>query len=119
MSDVKKPIEDREKTPQRGRLLGTVRKLLLAGVGAMALAQDEAQEFIDRLVERGEIAEGDGKQLMRDLKSRRKRQTKRVEDELDQRVAEVLDRMNIPTKSEIQTLSDKLAELGEKVDKLK
>ena len=119
MAEAKKAIEDGETSGPRSPLLNTVRKLMLAGVGAVALAQDEAQELIDRLVERGEIAEGDGKQLMRDLKSRRKRQTKRVEEELDQRVAEVLDRMNIPTKAEIQSLSDKIAELSDKVDKLK
>jgi hypothetical protein len=39
------------------------RKVLLAGVGAAVLAQDEISDFVDRLVERGEIAEQDARNL--------------------------------------------------------
>ena len=119
MAKAKKPVEDKVEGFEGGPLLGSLRKVLLAGIGAVALAQDEAQDLVDRLVERGEIAEADGKKLMGDLRARRKRKTRSVEEELDHRVAEVLDRMNIPTKAEIQALSDKIAELSQKVDKLK
>jgi poly(hydroxyalkanoate) granule-associated protein len=43
------------------------RKVLLAGMGALALTQEEAEKFVGKLVERGEIAEQDGKKLVRDM----------------------------------------------------
>ena len=52
---------------ERSSLLEMSRKVLLAGVGAVALAQDEIEEFVNKLVERGEIAEKDGRKLIRDL----------------------------------------------------
>ncbi len=96
-----------------------VHKVLLAGIGAVALAQEEIEEFVARLVERGEIAEADGRKMMKDVLEHRKKQVKKAEDVLDKRVEEVLGQMNIPTKDEIAALGAKIAALTEKVDELK
>jgi poly(hydroxyalkanoate) granule-associated protein len=104
---------------ERSPLLDAARKVLLASVGAMALAQDEVEDFVNRLVERGEIAEKDGKKLVRDLMERRKKETQKAEKELDKRVEELLHRMNVPTKADIEALSAKIAALANKVDELK
>jgi poly(hydroxyalkanoate) granule-associated protein len=100
-----------------------VHKILLAGIGAMALAQDEVEEFVGRLVERGELAEADGKKLVKDVMERRKGQmkdeVKKVEDGFDKRVEAILARMNIPTKDEIAALNARIATLTQKVDELK
>jgi poly(hydroxyalkanoate) granule-associated protein len=45
-------------------------------------------------------------------------QTKTKEN-LDGRVEAILHRMNIPTKSDIESLSDKIAALTKKIDQLK
>jgi poly(hydroxyalkanoate) granule-associated protein len=104
---------------KRGSLMDGARKVLLASVGAVALAQDEIEDFVEKLVERGEIAEKDGKKLVSDLMERRKKQTEQAEAELDDRIEELLHRMNVPTKSDIEALSAKVAELSAKVDELK
>ena len=100
-----------------------IRRVLLAGVGAFSLAQDETEKFIAKLVEKGEIAEKDGRSLLTDLSENRKQRTKesskRVSDELEKRMEGLLNRMNIPTKSDIEQLSNKVAELTKKIDTLK
>jgi len=68
-------------------LFQTARKVLLASVGAMALAQDEIEEFVNRLVERGEIAETDGRKLMQEIKERRKANMGRAEDLFSSRIS--------------------------------
>jgi len=102
-----------------GPLFETVRKVLLAGVGVVALAQEEVEEFVEKLVERGEIAERDGRKLIRDLKEKRLHKGKTVEDDLDRRIEQVLHGMNIPSKADIDALSASIAKLTEKVDELK
>ena len=116
---VKKAAKEAAGEAERSPLLAPVRRVLLAGIGAVALAQDEAEDFVDKLVERGQIAEADGKKLVRDLMDRRKREAKKAEKRLDRQVEEVLTRMNIPTKAEIEALGDKIAELTKKVEELK
>jgi poly(hydroxyalkanoate) granule-associated protein len=108
------PAEER-----RGSLLEATRRMMLASIGAVAMAQEEMEAFVDRLVERGQIAEQDGKRLVRDMMERRRDQTARAEEELERRMETMLARMNVPTKSDIEILSAKITELSRKVDELK
>ncbi len=94
------------------------RKVLLATIGAAAIAQDEMEAFVNRLVERGEIAERDGKTLVHEMKEKRKTRTMRWEEEVNSHVSEVLDRMNIPTKADVDALNVRIAELSRKIDEL-
>lgn len=100
-----------------------VRRVLLASVGAVAIATGEAEKFVKRLIERGEIAEQDGRQLLTDLSEREREQASsgigRIGNEADRMLDAVLTRMNIPTKSEIDDLSAKITELTEKIELLK
>lgn len=119
VTQVKKAGEGTAGEPERSPLLGMARRMLLAGIGAVALAQDEMEEFVNKLVERGEIAEQDGKKLIREMVERRRKEAKKAEDELDRRVEELLKRMNVPTKSDIEALSAKIVALTKKVEELK
>ena len=117
-------MEMREMAGDSGNaLLSGLRRVLMAGVGAVALTQEQMEEFVGKLVERGEITDGDARKLISDVVDRRKRtlqdSTKRAEEELDKRIEGLLVRMNIPSKGEIDALSDKIADLSRKVDQLR
>ena len=103
-------------------MLEMVHKLLLAGIGAVAMTQEEVEKIVHRLVERGEIAEQDGRKLVKDVMARRKKKTEEVRTEsvgvLVQRMEDVLARMNMPSKSDIDALNRKITVLTEKVDAL-
>jgi poly(hydroxyalkanoate) granule-associated protein len=105
-----------------GRFAETMRKVLLAGIGAMALAQDEVAELVARLVERGELAEADGRKVVKEALERRKalfeEKTQRAERALDRRLETVLRRMNLATREEVAALNERIAELTRKVEEL-
>ena len=104
-------------------MLELARNVLLAGIGAMALTQEEIEKFVHKLVERGEIAEKDGRKLIKDVMQRRRKKTAEVqaeaEDELEKRMEDVLARMNIASKSDIDGLNRKITTLTKKLDDLK
>ena len=102
--------EGKAEKPPLAELL---RKIMLAGIGAAALAQEEAEIFIHKLVEKGELAEKDGHVLMKDLREKRRRKT---EEEIDKRISSLIERMDIPTKADLETLSGKISELSDKMD---
>jgi len=116
---VEEEVEEKEPNP----FVETTRKVLLAGVGAVALAQEEAEAFVNRLVERGEIAEKEGRQLINDMMEKRKKKAEdtveKTESELDARVERILQRMNIPTRNDVNALSRQITALSKKVDELK
>jgi poly(hydroxyalkanoate) granule-associated protein len=94
-------------------------KVLLASIGAVALAQEEIEDFVNKLVERGEIAEKDGRKIVHEVVERRKKDTEKAEDQLTKRVEDILGHMNVPTKSDIDALGEKVAVLAQKVEELK
>lgn len=112
-------VEDAAEEMESNPILGLARKVLLAGVGAVALTQEEVEKVVNRFVERGEIAEQDGKKLVREVMDKRKKEAKKAEDEMDKRIEEILDRLNVPTKGDIEALSAKITALTKKVDELK
>lgn len=106
-------------------LLTMVRRVLLAGVGAAALTTEEIQDFLNRLVDRGELAEKDARKLMNDIVTRRDGAEKRVEKSVEsasgvveEQIERILTRLNVPNKHDIEELSKKIASLSQKVDDL-
>ncbi len=114
-----KPVEPATDGVERNPLLDTVRKVLLASIGAVALAQDEMEDFVNKLVERGQIAEQDGRKLIKDVMERRTKTTAKAEETLDRRIEDLLSHMNVPTKSDLDLLSAKISALTKKVEELK
>jgi len=94
------------------------RKVLLASIGAVALAQDEMEDFIDKLIERGEIADKDGRKLIKEMKEKRKKHAQEVEEEVSKKVRETMERMNIPTRVDLERLASSIAALSQKIDEL-
>jgi polyhydroxyalkanoate synthesis regulator phasin len=112
-------VSEEEVVVEEPSILESLRRVLLASVGVVALTIEEIGELVDKLVERGEIAEQEGKKLVLEIKEKRKKKTDEAEDVASSRVREALDRMDIPTKSDIEDLSKKIATLSKKVDDLK
>ena len=104
---------------ERSPLLEALRKVLLAGIGAVVIAQEEIEDLVNKLVERGEIAEKDGKKLVHEVMDKRKKEAVKAEDEVTKRIEDILDRMSVPTKADIDALGEKIAALTKKVDELK
>jgi poly(hydroxyalkanoate) granule-associated protein len=115
---------------QGASLYMLARRVLLAGLGAVALSMEEAQAFVDKLVERGEIAEADAQRLLQDFRERAKKQevqiqkasgesAKQAENMIESQVTTVLNRMNVPTKRDIDQLSTQIELLSAKIDSLR
>ena len=119
MATKAKTEEPTQEPEERNPLFDAARNVVLASIGAVALAQEEIEDFINKLVERGEIAEKDGKKLMHEVMDKRKKGAEKAEDEVSKRVETILDQMNVPTKADIDALGDKISALSKKVDELK
>ena len=102
-----------------------LRRLLLAGVGAVALSRDEMETFVNRLVERGELAQKDAEKLLHEVQSKLRvrpnveAQAEKVSSRVEQGVEEFLNRLNIPSKRDIEDLSAKIAQLAARVEELR
>lgn len=98
----------------RTSLYETTRLILLAGVGAVSLAQDEVNNFVDRLVERGELAEQDARKLVREVVEKREK----LEEEHRQRV-EARRAKRTVAQADIDALQARVAELTRQIEELR
>lgn len=108
------PDEKNEMNKARKALYETTRTVLLAGIGAISLAQDEVNNFLDRLVERGEMAETDARKLVKEVTERREK----LENERRMRAKEMR-RPATATRADIETLNARVAELTRQIEELR
>jgi poly(hydroxyalkanoate) granule-associated protein len=121
---VREVAEDVKETG--GSFVELLRKMLLAGVGAVAMTRDETEQFVNKLVERGELAQKDAEKLLRDVQGRLRQgrptameQAEKFGSRAQQGMEEFLNRLNIPSKHDIDELSAKIAQLSARVDELR
>jgi poly(hydroxyalkanoate) granule-associated protein len=93
-------------------------RIWLAGLGALAAAEEEGTKLFNRLVERGETVESKGKERVEKAKSKVSSAWDDVEQKLDEKVAKALHKMGVPTRDEIHRLTRRVEELSAKVDQL-
>ena len=112
-------VVEEPKDKSQSQMMEMVRRMFLATIGAAVIAQEEIEALVNRLVDRGEIAEKDGKKLMGEMMDKRKTKTADVSGEISKNIESVLQRMNIPSKADVDTLSQKISALSKKIDELK
>lgn len=98
----------------RSGLYDISRKVMLAAIGAAVLAQDEVETFVNKLTERGELAEKDARKLVKEVIDYRHK----IEVER-QKEKETGHTSPAATKSDIEALNARIAELAKKVEELK
>ena len=63
---TKRPVKVHDGNP----LADAVRRVALASIGAAALASDELKNLVNKLIERGEIVENDGRKRYQEMTAR-------------------------------------------------
>jgi poly(hydroxyalkanoate) granule-associated protein len=108
-----------------GMVTGGLRKVAMAGVGAMAMGADQVKTFmgqVDKLAERGEVAQKGGRKALRQFVTRRSDDVKKgastITGKVEDQMSSVLGKLNVPTKSDIQELTRRIDSLSRKIDKL-
>ena len=116
---VEAPQPVNQPSEEHGGIVNSLRRVLLASIGVAVVTRDELKEFIDKMVERGEIDEEEGKKLYKELMEKRKKKTDEAQEVASNQMREMLDRMDVPTKADIDVLGEKITALSKKVDELK
>lgn len=112
------PTEEKKTDKNRGPLYETTRTILLAGIGAISLAQDEVNIFLDRLVERGEMAEADARKLVREVTERREK-LERERRQTAQATRQAGGTAQAATRADIEALNARIAELTRQIEELR
>ncbi|MBI4691461.1 MAG: phasin family protein [Nitrospirae bacterium] len=92
----------------------TVRNAMLAGFGM----QQKVREFIDELVKKGELSESQGAKLVKEWSEKAEKGTDQFTKNISETLTKTLNKMNLPTKDDIEKLNKKVQTLSNRVKKL-
>jgi polyhydroxyalkanoate synthesis repressor PhaR len=104
-----------------GGTLDLVRRSLYAYVGTLRLVEEQMEEWIETLVERGEIAADEGRELRAELSARAEEAVAGEHPDGTARghgLEDVLRRVGIPTHEDVEHLTRQLERLSARVDAL-
>ena len=95
-------------------IVDVIRNALLAGVGG----QEKVKEVIDDLVKKGELSESQGAKLVKEWTEKVEKNTEDVSKSISEIIAKTLEKMNLPTKGDVEKLQGKIDSLEARVSKL-
>lgn len=108
----------------------SVHRIWLAGLGALAAAEEEGSKLFSRLVDRGRDVEVKGKVEVDKVNEKVKAEVDKAKaraesafegwsEKLDEKLNAALNRLGVPTRDEIRNLTLRVEELNSKVEQLK
>lgn len=92
----------------------TIRSALLAGLGM----QQKVNEFIGELIKKGELSESQGAKLVKEWTEKAEKGTEGFSKNFSEILSKTLEKMNLPSKDDIEKLSKKIQALANRVKKL-
>ena len=95
-------------------MISEVKKLLLAGVGAVSTTYEKASEVIDGLVEKGRITVEEGKELTEELKTNFSSKAKEVKPLNREAAEELLNELGYVKREELNELVKRIEALEQK-----
>jgi len=96
----------------------TLRKLGLIGIGVLAITEEKIKQTVDELIEKGEMNREEGKSLVQELLTEKKKQMQELGDRISEDVQNAVDRSKIATKDDVARLEEKITGLETAVKEL-
>jgi polyhydroxyalkanoate synthesis regulator phasin len=92
----------------------SIRRALMAGLGV----QETVKELVDDLVKKGELSETQGAHLVKEWTDKVGKTGDNLGQSMNELITKTLEKMNIPTRDEVETMSRKIQSLSARVKKL-
>jgi polyhydroxyalkanoate synthesis regulator phasin len=91
-----------------------LKKTIMAGLGAMSLTREKAEELTKDLIKRGEVSESEEAKFVKDLMDLAEKNKSGMEEKIEQTVEKALAKMNLPSRKEVNELKEEISKLVKK-----
>ncbi|WAM30789.1 phasin family protein [Caldicellulosiruptor naganoensis] len=78
-------------------------KLINIGLGVFALSKEKVEKIVNELAEKGEIGKNEIQEIIQKIMEKGEEQKKELNEYISKQVENILNKMNLATKSEILT----------------
>ena len=98
-------------------MLDLIKKTILTGIGIASLTKDKIEELGKKLAEESKLSEEEGRKLINDLLKQSDEARKNLETQVEKLVKSTLERLDIPSKKEMDELKARIKNLEALNDK--
>ena len=89
-------------------------RILMAGLGV----PEKMKDLVEELVKKGELSKSEGARLVKECTEKVTKSGEDISKSIAELIGKTLEKMNIPTRNEVEELKKKLKSLSSKVKKL-
>ncbi len=89
-------------------------RILMAGLGV----PEKMKDLVEDLVKKGELSESEGARIVKECTEKVTKSGEDISKSVSELIGKTLEKMNIPTRNEVEELKKKLKSLSSKVKKL-
>lgn len=92
-----------------------IRRAVLLGLGVISLTKEKAEDVVDDLIKRGEVASGERFKMVDKLLKEAEKQENELERKIAGTVQKVVADMGLPTKKDLEEISKTLKNIESKI----
>ena len=94
-----------------------LKKALSLGFGALLVSKDKVEDVVNELVKKGELGQEEGKNLVDELIEKGEASMSEMEVKIEKIVKGVMEKLNLPTREELNEIKSEIEQLKEKLNK--
>ena len=99
-------------------MIESLKKVGLLGIGVLSITEEKIKQVVNELVEKGEMNKEEGKTLVHELLTEKKKQMQDFEEKISEDVQNAIGKSKIALKDDVSRLEDKITELEKTIQKL-
>jgi polyhydroxyalkanoate synthesis regulator phasin len=88
-----------------------IKKTIFVGAGLASMTAEKIEETVGEIVKKGELTEKQGRELVHDLLERSTKARKELMERVEKMIQDTLQKLNIPTRKEMDELKRKIEQL--------
>ena len=99
-------------------MIELLKKVGLLGIGVLSITEEKIKQVVNELVEKGEMNKEEGKTLVHELLTEKKKQMQDFDEKISKDVQNAIGKSKIASKDDVSRLEDKITELEKTIEKL-
>lgn len=94
-------------------------KMFNLGLGTLAVTREKVEKIAEELVKKGEMRREESKKFIQELVEKGEKSKKEIGVQLEKMVRNILEKLNLPNRKELEKLQAQIDRLKEKLEKRK
>jgi len=88
-----------------------MRKALRLGLGMVVVTQKKVENIVREFVEKGDLGKEEGEKIVREFMQQGEESEKQLEKKLEEMLEQIMTKLNLPTREEIDKLETRVRKL--------